>query len=252
MKRAFTLVELLVVIAIIAILASLLMPALERARAAAEQVACLNNMRQVNVGFVFYANDRNSLIAVIGLPHNCQIPVSANSCETPPGTGLGIIYNEGYYPTSRVAYCKPETDWATANTATWWGSSVYGNQHNKEWKEVGGRWNSSYMYRWACPNPYANVTPGWPNLQAESGRDWAAKSYRGANGELGLLIDQILSNGLSPATADGTSHPGGGNALFYNGSARFLDTINNPSNPGPGPLGYYCGIRIFMEGVDHK
>jgi prepilin-type processing-associated H-X9-DG protein len=75
---------------------------------------------------------------------------------------------------------------------------------------------------------------------------------RSGNGELGLMIDQILSNGLSPATATDTAHPGGGNALYYDGSARFLSTINNPYNPGPGPLGYYCGVTIFMDGVDHK
>ena len=251
MRRGFTLIELLVVIAVIAILAALLLPALERARERAHQIACLGNMRQVNLSIVFYADDWSGEIAVIGLPHNCQIPLTAKSCETPPGSGLGIIYNEGYMPTSRVAYCKSETDWAKAQTV-WWGSSVAQDQHMKEWKDVGGRWNSSYMYRWACPNPYAAVNPWWPNLQSESGRDWAAKSYRSGNGELGILIDQVLSNGMSPATADGTAHPGGGNALFYNGSARFLDTINNPYNPGPGPMGYYCGIWIFKDGVDYK
>ena len=121
-KKAFTLVELLVVIAIIALLLSVLMPALSRAREQAKRTLCGSNLKQIGQGLTMYAqNSQNKL--PVPQPSSYKYPWRTYlAYETDATTkklmpwGLGYLYSGNYIKDGRIFYCPGIVNMTVTNS----------------------------------------------------------------------------------------------------------------------------------------
>ena len=105
-RNAFTLIELLVVIAIIAVLMAILMPTLNRAREQGKRAACLNNLKQLTLGWIMYADENDDKI-VNADTHRYDAWVkwlsNATEEERIEGTRSGYLYP--YCPDLKLYKC---------------------------------------------------------------------------------------------------------------------------------------------------